>query len=62
VPPTFSSSQLAIASAHQAQFESQLNQLESMGFTDRELNRRLLMINGGDLVQTIQQLLENPFH
>jgi next-to-BRCA1 protein 1 len=59
---SFSASQLAIAAAHQSHIESQLSQLESMGFTEREVNRQLLMINGGDLVLTVQQLLENVGH
>ena len=38
-------------------FESNLNQLESMGFVDRDENIRLLVINSGDIVKTVADLL-----
>lgn len=47
----------AAASANNRNYESELNQLEVMGFGDREHNRRLLLLYDGNIEDTISALL-----
>jgi len=42
-----------------SQYESQLTLLDAMGFSDREVNDVLLTSYNGDMVKTVQELLQN---
>ena len=43
--------------ANNRNYESELNQLETMGFGDREQNRRLLILYRGNMEETISALI-----
>jgi len=47
----------SLAAAQQSAWESLLTRLEEMGFTDRELNARVLAQSSGDVVAAVQVLL-----
>eukprot|EP01114_Cavostelium_apophysatum_P022267 TRINITY_DN799_c0_g1_i1.p1 TRINITY_DN799_c0_g1~~TRINITY_DN799_c0_g1_i1.p1 ORF type:complete len:292 (+),score=93.14 TRINITY_DN799_c0_g1_i1:100-975(+) len=54
-PPLFHSGS---STAEDAPFQSKMNQLEEMGFRDRSKNIEVLINNGGDLLQSVKDLLE----
>lgn len=55
---SFNNAPSAASRSPEARFESQLQQLEGMGFTDREANLRALIASNGNVNAAVERLLQ----